>query len=94
MSEACWPAERLAAQTARVRAVVAVLMLMCLQYKNCLEGFATFLTHVRARFAVLCISVCTERISSVGAVITLITGVWLISCKTYIYIYIYIYTLF
>lgn len=81
MPEACWPAERLAAQTARVRAVVAVLMLMCLQYKNGLEGFATFLTHVRARFAVLCISVCTERISSVGAVITLITGVWLISCN-------------
>lgn len=82
MPEACWPAERLAAQTARVRAVVAVLMLMCLQYKNGLEGLATFLTHVRARFAVLCISVCTECISSVGAVITLITGVWLISCNT------------
>lgn len=81
MSEACWPAECFVAQTALVRAVIAVLMLMRLQYKTGLEGFAAFLAHVRARFTVLCVPVCTESIGPIGAVITLITGMRLISCK-------------
>lgn len=81
MSETCWPAERFVAQTACVRAVIVVLMLMRLQYKTSFECFPTLLTHVRTHFAVLCISVSTERISSVRAVITLFTGIWLISCK-------------
>lgn len=82
MPEACRPAERLVAQAARVRAVVAVLVLMRLQYETGLEGFAAFLTHVRARFAVLRVPVGSERIGSVGAVVALITGVRLRSCNT------------
>lgn len=81
MSETCWPAERFVAQTTHIWTVVAVLMLMSLQYKTSLKGFTTFLTYVRACFRVLCVSVGSQCISSVGAVITLITGIWLLSCK-------------
>lgn len=81
MSEARWPAERFVAQSAHVRAVVAVLVLVRLQDETGLKGFATFLTHVRACFRVLCVSVGSQRIGSVGAVITFVTGIRLLSCK-------------
>lgn len=81
MSEACWPAERFVAQTTHIWAVVAVLMLMCLQDKTSLKGFATFLTHVRACFRVLRVSVGSQCVGSVGAVTAVITGIWLLSCK-------------
>lgn len=81
MSEARWPAEGFVAQSTHIWTLAVVLMLMRLQYKTRLKGFATFLTHVRARFRVLCVSVGSQCIGSVGAVITLITGIWLLSCK-------------
>lgn len=81
MPEARRPAERLVAQSAHVRAVAAVLVLMRLQDETGLEGLATFLAHVRACFGVLRVSVGSQRVGSVGAVIAFATGVRLLSCK-------------
>lgn len=81
MPEPCRPPEGLLADAAHVRPSGDVLPLVGLQYETCLEGFATFLADVGACVAVLGVAVRPERICSVGAVITLITGVWLLSCK-------------
>lgn len=80
MSETRRPPESLVAQAARVWPIVTVLALVSLQYKTSLEGFAAFLTDVRAQVTVLRVPVGTESICSVSAVVTLITGMWLVPC--------------
>lgn len=80
MSEPRRPPEGLVAQAARVWPVVAVLPLVSLQYKSSLEGFAALLADIRAPVAVLRVPVGTESISSVSAVVTLITGIRLVPC--------------
>lgn len=81
MSETCRPPEGLGTQATCVWPIVAVLTLMSLQYKSSLEGFAAFLTDVRAHVTVLRVPVGTERICSVGAVVTLFTCIWLVSYR-------------
>lgn len=80
MSETRRPPEGLLAQAARVWPIVTVLPLVGLQYETSLEGFAAFLADVRAQVAVLCVPVGTESVRPVSAVVTLITGVWLVPC--------------
>lgn len=75
------PPEGLVAQAARVWPIVAVLALMGLQYKRSLEGFAAFFAHIRAQVTVLGIPVGTQSIRSIGTVVTLITGVRLVSFR-------------
>lgn len=89
ISETCWPPEGLVAQAACVWPTVTVLTLMGLQYKSSLEGFAAFLTDIRAHVTVLCVPVGTESIRSVGAVVTLITGIWLVSFREQINVFIF-----
>lgn len=81
MSETRRPPESLLAQTARVWPVVAVLALVGLQYEASLEGFAALLANIRAHITVLCVAVCAEGVCSVGAVVALITGIRLLSCR-------------
>lgn len=81
ISQAGWPPEGLVAQAARVRPIVAVLALVGLQYKRRLEGFAAFFTDIRAQVTVLGIPVGTQGIRSIGTVVTLNTGVRLVSFR-------------
>lgn len=81
MSESCWPTESLLAQSTSVWSIIAVLPLVGLQYETSLKGFATLLADVRACVAVLRVPVYTEGICSVATVFTLITGIWLLSCR-------------
>lgn len=80
--EARGPSEGLGTQAAGVEASVAVLPLVCVQYKSGFEGFAAFLAHVGSKVTVLGVSVGAEGVSSVGAVVALTTGVGFLSCTT------------
>lgn len=81
MSEPRRPPESLVTQAARVRPIVGVLPLVGFQYKTSLEGFSAFLTDVGAHVTVLRVPVGTEGVRSVGAVVTIFTGVWLLTCE-------------
>lgn len=81
MSETCRPSEGLLAQATCVWPIITVLTLVGLQYKTGLEGFTAFLADIRAHVTVLRIPVGTESICSVSPVVTLIAGIWLVSCK-------------
>lgn len=74
------PPERFLTQPAGVRPAVPVLLLVALQDEAGLKGFATFLADERASVAVLGVPVRAEGVGSVGAVLTLFTGVTLLSC--------------
>lgn len=78
VSQARRPAEGLAAQAAHVGPVVRVLPLVGLQQEPCLKAFAAFLTDVRAHVAVLRVPVDSEGVRSVGAVVALLAGEWLL----------------
>lgn len=80
--EARGPSEGLGTQAAGVEASVAVLPLVCVQYKSGFEGFAAFLAHVGSKVTVLGVPVGAEGVSSVGAVVALTTGVGFLSCTT------------
>lgn len=86
MPEARRPSESLLAQTTHVRPIVTVLPLVGLQYKTSLEGFSAFLADVGARVAVLCVLVSAEGVRSVGAILTLITCIWLLPCRGQIHV--------
>lgn len=81
MSETRRPPESLRAQPARVWPIIAVLALVSLQYEASLEGFAALLANIRAHITVLRVAVCAESVCSVSAVVALITGVRLLSCR-------------
>lgn len=76
MSETRRPPERFLAQSAGVRSVVRVLLLVGLQDEAGFKGFAAFLADVRSKVAVLRVAVCAQGVCSVGAVPTLVTAVW------------------
>lgn len=88
MSEACRPSESLVAQPACVRPIVTVLSLVRLQYETSLEGFATCFTDIRAHVAVLRVPVSAKGICSVGAVLTLVTGIWFLPCRKQIHVFV------
>lgn len=77
--EARRPPEGFGTQSAGVGSPVAVLLLVGLQYEARFEGFAARLADVRAQVAVLGVPVHTKGVCSVSAVVTLVTGVWLLS---------------
>ena len=81
MSKTCRPSESLLAQSTSIWTTVAVLLLVGLQYETSLEGFAAFLADIRARITVLCCPMYTQGICSVSSVVTLITGVGLLSWR-------------
>lgn len=81
MPETCRPPEGLVTQAARIWPIVTVLMLVGLQYETSLEGFAAFLADIRTHVTVLRVPMGTESIRPVSTVVTLITGIWLVSCR-------------
>lgn len=80
MPETGRPPEGLLAQTACVRPPVAVLPLVRLQDETGLEGLAAFLADVGTQVRMLRILVSTKGVHSVGAVVTLVAYVGLLSC--------------
>lgn len=81
ISETRWPPEGLVATAARVRSVVTVLPLVGLQDEPGLESLSAFLTDEGARVTVLRVSVDTEGIRSVGAVVTLVASISPLPCR-------------
>lgn len=80
MAQASSPAESTVAHVAHVGLGLAVLAEVGAQQEACLEGLAALLTHEGPCFPVPCLLVHAQCISTVGAVLTLRTLVWLQSC--------------
>lgn len=80
MSQSSSPAESTVANIANIGFGLTVLSEVGAQQEACLECLATLLTHESPCLFVPRLPVYTKRISTVGAVLTLRTLVWLQSC--------------
>lgn len=80
MAQASSPAESAVAHIAHIGFGLAVFAEVGAQQEARLEGLAALLTHEGPCFPVPCLLVYAQCISSVGAVLTLGTLVWLQSC--------------
>lgn len=82
VAQAGGPSESAVAHVAHVGFGLTVLAEVGAQQEACLEGLATLLTHEGPCLPMPCLLVHTQRVSSVGTVLTLGTLVWLQSYRT------------
>lgn len=80
MAETRRPAESPLTYGAHVRPFLAVLSLVCLEQKACLESISTLLAYEGTHVSVACLSVDAQGISTVGAVLAVLTCVRFGTC--------------
>lgn len=82
MAQSSSPAESTMANIANIGFGLTVLSEVGAKQEACLECLATLLTHESPCLSVPCLPVYTQRVSPVGAVLTLRTLVWLQSYRS------------